>query len=314
MFRHTFERGSLRAPAIETPEASGLGDYLELPHEEDAPHADKPAEKSDVEKQIEGLRKDFERVSRELGEAKQDSKYWADRARKGGDPAAPGQPDDDEEEDTLPASPFAGEKAEKLLDDLSVEGLSALLKRGVPTKEELASEIAKIQKRITKDVEQRLEKHTRDTSMDAKFNDFPEIISDSKLVAEGLAPKTELYKRTAILFKQMVEDDPNLKNSTGATLAAARMAKKELALEAKEAKDKETTAPDRQAERRRRIAAQGGERSPAGGTEDEPGNDELTATQREVIGNLSKYLTVRDGKGKVTVSAEENYRRNMKAR
>ncbi len=308
MFKHHF-RGFLFTKALETPEGSAdPGAPFELPHETEAGKPPAKAEPTETEKRLTALEKELATAKASLAETQQSERYWANKAR--GTPAPEPEPEPVDDEVPEPGvSPFAGEKPEKFLDDLSAEGLGAMLKRGVITQEQFDGALAKLEDRITRKVESRLQLHAQHTAMDAKFNEFPELLADSKRVAAGEQPQTELYKRTKEHFRAMVADDPSLKNSVGATLAAARLAKKELEMEAKAAAPANGSG-DRQSQRRERIAAQGGERAPAGGSEEGAGNDELSATAREVIGNLSKHLTVRGKDGKVTMTAEENYLRH----
>lgn len=301
MFRHTF-RGFLFAPESAT--GGGGGDPapkvdMGIPHsfdDEKPPVVEKaPPAKTDVEKQLDSLRKDFESLEKRNKELSDSEKYWADRAR-GAAPVV--QQDDDDDEDTLPANPFEGEKPEALLDDLTQKGLEALYKRGVPTRAELAEAAKNIKNEVMAAVNQKLAVNQKHNAVDQELAKYPELKD----------PNTPLFLETQRYFRRMVERDPSIKDQPNTLLSAVEFAKEKLDMEAKAAAPAET----RQDTRRLRIAAQAGERPPVGGTEDDADDDELSPTAREVVGNLSKFLEVRDGKGKVAISAEDNYRRHLK--
>jgi hypothetical protein len=248
------------------------------------PAAAKPAEKSDVEKRLDAVERDNRAKDQRIEELSQSERYWAGKARGTATPEVPAEDLDDE-----PApveSPFEGEKPEQLLDDLSVNGLKALHKRGLITTDQLVKQVSQLEKRIYAEVDAKLAQQREWSQLEAKFSEFPELLADSELVSAGQQPKTEIYKRTQVHFRQMVQDDPKLKNSTGAMLAAARLAKKELELEGKAAG---TEGGNRQQSRRERIAAQAPDRDGGSGEGGEPGDDQLSPTARNVVNNLSRF-------------------------
>jgi hypothetical protein len=93
--------------------------------------------------------------------------------------------------------------------------------------------------------------------------EFPDIISDSNLVAAGKAPKTELFRRAGEHYREAIALDPQLKGSKSALLTATRLAAAELGIKKG---TRSTTAPapgPRQTQtegyrpsRRDRVAAQ----------------------------------------------------------
>jgi hypothetical protein len=276
------------------------------------PEAAKPALTAE-QKELADARKELADAKAQLKEAQVSERYWAQRAKNGNAPEP--EPDEDEPED--PERQAAGsrrqaaadtdEKPEQLLDDLSVSGLKALLKRGVITQAQFEEQLEGLEERINKRVDARLQQQDSWRAIDTELGtNYPDVWQDSKRVARGEKPQTEMYRRSAINLQQMVADDPKLKNSPAALLAAVRMAKKELDLE------KKAEAKPVSQNRRERIESQMGERGGSGAGEDELDDDQLSPTAREIVNNLSKHLTVKGADGKVSITAEENYRRHAK--
>ena len=293
MFKHTF-RDSLFLPADDLPAAGGdpapkidMGAAFE--HGDPGPttkEAAKPAEKSDVEKRLDALERENKAKDARINELVESERYWAQQAR--GKAPAPEEglpgPDDDDDLPVAVADPFEGEKPEKFLDDLSVDGLKALRKRGVITEEQLIDQVGRLEQRLLARVDERLATNTRHQAIDAELGKFPDLQADAKRVAAGQTPQTELYKRTQVHFRQMVADDAGMKNSPAALLAAARMAQKEIDLEAKAAGTQRT---DRQITRRERIEnlTPDRDRGGEGGSEE----DELSPNARSVVNSLSRF-------------------------
>lgn len=294
MFKHTF-RGFLYTPADELPGAGGdpappsgkidMGAAFEHGDPGPAKEAPKLAEKSDVEKRLDALERDNKAKDARINELTESERYWAQQAR--GKAPAPEEVPADPDEDEPPlaaADPFEGEKPDKFLDDLSVDGLKALLKRGVITQEQFVAEVGNVEKRLMAKVEEKLATNTRHQQIDQQLAKFPDLQADAARVAAGQTPQTELYKRTQVHFRQMVADDAGMKSSPAALLAAARMAQKEIDLEAKAQGAQRT---DRQVTRRERIENlmpdrdRGGE----GGSEE----DQLSPNARNVVNALSRF-------------------------
>lgn len=313
MFWHNF-RGCLMERAGEGPAAVGLTPVAADPgavFDDEVPAVD-PAPKagpSDAER-IAALQRDLASTKSNLDETRRSEQFWAERARGAAvaTPDVPQDPDDDTDPIQPGISPFAEEKSDRFLDDLSVEGSEALRKRGFVSKDEVAAIVADAVKGVRDEVKGTLAQQSHNNAIDAELAKFPELLADSRaLKANPAAKVSRMYELTQGHYRQMLADDPRLKNSPGAMLSAARMAKKELDLDAKH-----NPAPPGLT-RRDRVAAQMGERESGAGGEEEVGDEELSQTQREVIGSLSRYLTVKDAKtGKVTMTAEQNYRRHAK--
>jgi hypothetical protein len=255
----------------------------------------KAAEPSETEKRISALEKDLASTKANLEEAKRSEQFWADKARGANQPQP--EPEEEEAEPVPTRRAAAEEKPEALLNDLSIEGAQALWKRGVITEEQLFEHMKGVEARVLKAVDKKFEQNQRYSAVDSELAKYPDLIDDSKRVAAGQPAKTELYQRAAINLRQMIADDPALKNSPGALLTAVRMADKELKLEAKA---KERQAPDSN-ERRQRIELQQGERPGAGSSEEDGEQDQLSPTQRTIVNNLSRFG-----------ANEEGFRANLK--
>lgn len=284
----TFLMGLWRDRAAEAPNGSPKIDPG-APYEHGTEAPEKPvtkAEPSDTEKRLTALEKQLETTKADLAEARNSERYWADRARGARVEEDP-IPDDEPEPNPSRPAITVDDKPEKLLDDLSVSGLKALRDRGIITAEEFDAKLDKLETSLLKRVDQKLETAQRHNVIDTELAKFPDLIEDSKRVAQGLPAKTELYKRASNNLREMIADDAALKNSPGALLTAVRMAKKELDLEAKAA---DTQGRDTGEARRRRIESQMGERSGAGTSEEDGGEpDSLSPTARSIVNNLSRF-------------------------
>lgn len=246
--------------------------------------APKPAEKSDVEKRLDALERDNKAKDARIGELTQSEQYWANRARGAATPEVPA-----DEPDDPPApieSPFEGEKPEQLLDDLSVNGLKALHKRGLITTDQLVDELGRLEQRVEAKVDAKLAQASRHAAVDQELNKFPDLLADAKLVQAGQAPKTELYKLTQAYYREMLADDPGIKNSPAALLSAARRATKEIELEKRAAGG---DRGDRAASRRERIERLAPDRDSSSGEGDGGGDEHLSPTQRTIVNSLSRF-------------------------
>ncbi|HLG99840.1 MAG TPA: hypothetical protein VKX49_26255 [Bryobacteraceae bacterium] len=256
------------------------------------PKPEPKAEKSDIEKRLDALEAENKTLRARTEELSQSERYWAEQAR-GRNVAPLPDDDDDTDEGTQPsARPLVtDDKPEKLLDDLSAEGLKALAKRGVITADQLEAALEAQERKFN----QRLSEAQDGVAFDQKLGkEFPDLVD----------PKSDLFKRAQVHFRQMVEVDPAAKKSRSALWAAASMAKKEIEMES--AADKKNERQDRETRRRDRIDAQRGERDTGGGRDDD--TPTLTNTQREIISRLgiteeqfSRYAeqgTGRNGRGR----------------
>lgn len=225
-----------------------------------------PVEKSDLEKRLDSLEADLKKRDDRIAELTESERYWANRNREQPKPSDDGAED---EENRLPIRATVDEKPEKLLDDLSTQGLKALAERGVITEEKLAEILDAQEKRFNG----RLSEAQDGAAFDAKLGkEFPEITD----------PKSDLFKKAQVHFREMVGVDPRAKNSRSALWAAAKMAKNEIAAEA--ATNTNKNREDAESRRRDRIDRQRGERDTGGDRDD--GEKSLTPTQREIMGRL----------------------------
>jgi hypothetical protein len=281
--------------------------------EEEPPATPDPttAEKSDIEKRLDALERDNKAKDARIKEVEESERYWHSRAQ-GGPP--PNDPDPDPDPVPIEApDPFAGEKPDKFLDDLSVKGLQAAFDRGVLSRKQLDEGLAALEQRVLRTVEQRLELSARHNALDSQLAaEFPELAADGKaLKADPQAKTSPMWQRTQERFREIIADDPAMKGSASALLLAARTAKRELALEAKVAGEERN---GEQRSRRERIAAQAADRDGGanGGLE---GGDELSSQAREIVGHLSGFLEKRvtdpkTGRSRIVQSAEDVYRRH----
>ena len=265
---------------------------------------------TETDQRLSALERELATTKANLEETRRSEQFWAGRARGVSTPEVPDAPDEDEDPEQPGVSPFADETADRFLDDVSTQGTEALRKRGFVSRDEVAAIVSDAVKGVRDEVKGTLEQQSRHMAIDAELGKFPELLADSRaLKANPAAQVSRMYELTQGHYRQMLADDPKMKSSPAALLSAARMAKKELDLEAKHNPRQQQQQTQT---RRDRVAAQMGERDAGAGGDEGGGDEELSPTAREVVGNLSRYLTVKDAKGKVTVSAEENYRRHAK--
>lgn len=259
-------------------------------------HDDKPTPKETPKLEKAPIDKEVERLTAELRAAKDENKrvaeserYWSEKARARQPEPAQDVIEESEEEERV--NPYKGEKAEKLLDDLSVEGLDSLLKRGVITEKQFSDGMKKLAASLEQRIDEKLNTATRHNQMDAQLAQYPELMEDTKRVNRGEAPQTEMYKRTQANFKEMIEIDPSLRNSPAALVTAARNAKKDIEMEAKLA-DRERG--DKQRGRRERIEATNPDRD-AAGSEGGAEPDQLSPQARQVVNGLARFGATEEG-------------------
>lgn len=248
-------------------------------HGEPVKPAAKPNDKSDLEKRFDALEAETKGLRTRLTEAEGDARYWSQRARGEAAPREERETDDEPpaEDPTQEMTP------EQFLDVLSKEGIKGLKRFGFMTKADVDAEV----KRISKEADQKISRAQQASTIDQKIGrEFPDLIADNDRVQRGEKPQTEMYKRTGKILQELVADDPSLKNSTGALMAAARMAKQQLDAEKKAGESSREDRDDRQQQRRERIENQRGER-------DRPRDDErepvLPALAGQVISNLERF-------------------------
>lgn len=248
--------------------------------------AEKKAEPSGTDKEIADLRKRVEDQERRTNEALDDAKFWANRAQRG----EPRRAAEEEEEPArkAPRRAAAEEKPEKLLDEMTVDGLEALKKRGVITADELEARL----KKITTDTKSEIAATRKDAEFGIKISkEFPEIAEDSERIAKGERPKTELFKRAGEIYRAHVAEDPDLQGSQSLLLMASRQAKAELAAKAASGEaDEEEVLPDarteRQTRRRERIEAQTPPRSTRRTSRETDDTPEVSSEARDVMKHL----------------------------
>lgn len=247
-------------------------------HGDDPAPAEKKPEKSAEQIEIENLRAENAASKRRADEAEETARYWANRGRQQPEREVRREPEPERREAVVT------EKPEKLLDDLTSEGLEALKKRGVVTGPELAQ--------ILEEQEQRMEGRMQAVRQDAEFGariaqEFPEIAEDSKRIDRGEKPKSDLFMAASRIYQQLVADDPALKDTNGALLIAARQAKAEVAAKSKN-KDEPMRGENNSSQdtRRARIDRQRGDRVPAGSEGDEGHQDGFSKQQLEVMKHL----------------------------
>lgn len=254
------------------------GAPFEHGQESEAEEKPKPAAKSSETLRIEALEADLARERSARKEAEDDSKYWANRNRQ------PQQREEREDTPAKPAAPAAAtEKPEKLLDDLTAEGLDALKKRGVITGPELAT----ILEEHASKMEGRMQQVRQDAEFSARISaEFPEIAEDSQRLNRNEKPQTELFAAASRIYRQMVADDPALEGTNGALLIAARQAKAEILAKKKPAAKETDEVEEARPPRRARIERQASDRSPSGSEGDESHQDGFSKQQLEVMKHL----------------------------
>lgn len=269
-------------------------------------HGEKPeskpakTEKSDTDKRIEALERDLVAERKRSGELSASEQYWANKARG----AAPEKPEPKPEVKPEPRRREpAAEKPEKFLDDVSTEGLGALLKRGVITVDQLDDLLKEREDKLRLELRSEIAGATTDAAFQNSFqSEFPEIIADNRKVdawkkgGERPADRpevSELSSRTSEIFREMVAEDPELGKSQGTLINAARMAKRLIAAEGKGRDAVNNRDDERQRSRRDRIDDQRGPRG-AGGGDDEP-TTRMSGAARTIIGHLKDFGATEDG-------------------
>jgi hypothetical protein len=247
-------------------------------HHEPADQADKGAGKG------KGKDADTETISkseltalrRQLSEAQNSERFWADRARANGKPAEAEEekdPDDEEEPD---------EALDTLVDEFSTQGIKALQKRGVVTKRQTVQIAERIANKVARQIiGQERQRTTTDQTI---MGEFPELKDGN----------SELYKQTRIELKKLVDLDPGAAKSPIALYSAAATAKATLAAKAaapsrrgrgEERYDYEGSgSEDEEAARRLRTDSQGSSRGRGG--REATNDDSLPPQARQVLAGM----------------------------
>lgn len=267
-----FERGPLFAPAGDESAAAPLDPGAPFVHGNDAPVVTKPAEKA---KEESAESKRITALEKELKETRDSEKYWADRAKASGAPRREPEPEPESDDEPAASDPMEGITPEQFLDVLSREGPKGLKRFGFMTKADVDAKAEEIRR----ESDRKLETARASDNIDARIKrDYPELED----------PKSDLFQRAGQHFRDMVSDDPSLKNSPATLVAAAKLAKKELEAEKKVA-DEKKRIEDR-GSRRERIESQSTDRSPSGRSEaDDDPVRELSPTQSQIVKNLSQF-------------------------
>lgn len=258
-------------------------------YEHDLDEVTPPARVEDPrDARIKALENDLKTERQQKDELSRSERHWADIAQRNLDR------DDEEVPEAaaaVAAAPITTEKPEDLLDDVSRDGLAALKRRGVVTRDELDTLLAQSQQRA----ETRLQEVRTDAGFDAQIaKEFPEIAEASAQISRKERPNSPLFLRAAEIFRQALADDPRLKGSKSTLLLAARAAKAQLEAEdARKGKPAKVTDRDdddevetsRQRRRRDRVAVQSTERAPASGNENDD-RPTVSKQAREVLAHL----------------------------
>lgn len=242
----------------------------------------KTATKSAETIELENLREENKRLATERQNALDDARFWANRNKR--DPA---EVEDlpQRREAEPPARPAV--KPEKLLDDLTAEGIEGARKNGIITQEDLRAALTESEQRIAGTIQA--------TRADAEFsmrlaNDFPEIARESAKMDKDKSYRSAdpVFIEASRIYREMVDLDPSLQGTNGLLLIAAKQAKANLAGKGKSepVNTRQDDDDDRQVSRRRRIRAQGNERPISGAEGDEGHRNGFSSTQTEVMKRL----------------------------
>lgn len=241
------------------PETPDSPDTHESPDSPEGGGAKKPKEDPEVR----AMRKrmaDLEKENATLSE-----RYF-ELARGRGKPEP--EPDEDEDE-PLPDLNADDEDLKpevedndpgKLTDELTEKGLSALYKRGIPSKKDVAAMIQKYGAKMARQVAQDIvAREKAKMQVGAELAKYPELNDE----------KSELFIRTRQIVQEQIKQDPVLAKSGRALVLAVQMAKRDMELEALKKGRGRREDDYEPPTRRQRIDAQYGERSRRGGEYDE---------------------------------------------
>jgi hypothetical protein len=205
---------------------------------------------------------------KERDEARSSEKFWADRARNTRNEVAeiPEENDDDDDEDD---EEVADDSPDKLTDDLTTNGIIALQKRGLMTKKAAKAMIAKALDKAMKEVDTRV--NTRVTAIQKQMVDdatltreFPQLLDET----------SEMSAATAREYRELIKEDPDLKNRRSTLRTAAKLAKASIRPKVDEAA------------RQRRIASQAGDPGGMGGGDDDD-DEALSPFQKDFLRKMN---------------------------
>lgn len=219
----------------------------------------KPPKSAKPPDEVKLSKKEHEALLKRIDEAEQASRYWHEQTKAKPEAEAEGKPESEPDDDEV-----KDDTTDKFIDDLSKSGIAALVRRGVLTKKAAREIIEKEARKIAREVAQEeVGAASKRLTTDAKLvQQFPDLQDK----------ESEHFQRTGAIYREMVADDPALKNSPGALFLAARTAKAELAAEGKG-----RSAGDRDAT----IRAQAGDRG--GGRDTDVGGELIGPQARELI-------------------------------
>jgi len=215
---------------------------------------------------------------RERDEARNSERYWAERARSGGNntpaPAAENDdaPDSREflDDDDTPAG-LEDDTAAKLVDDFASQGVSALTKRGFITAADAKRIAVDTAVKVSRElIGRERQKMTSDAQI---VTDFPELKDQT----------SELFKETAAIYQKALAMDPNAAKTPAALYLAAQAAKASLkGRQAPPASRREEE--EHEDDRRRRADAQDGRSRGRSTAEDT--SDMLGPEAKELISKM----------------------------
>lgn len=230
--------------------------------------------------ETQALRDEIARLTKTNGELSTSERYWAGIAQGGH------RADEPEDEEPKPKRGKAEASADEDLDDpatfveaLSTKGpkaIAAYLKReGYITKAEAEDLATKSSRAAVAVARQSL---TQDAEL---VGAYPELRDE----------KSELFKLTGEIYRDMVKGDPKMKDSPAALKSAARSAKAELALAAKDkAPAKNEDDDDAETRRQDRIAAQSGSRGRrSSATFEEDDEDTMGPETKTLLKAFARY-------------------------
>lgn len=222
------------------------------------------------QKELREAREENTRLKSQNEELSASEREWSRIARQRTAAPAAAEPAPAKEE----ATDEEIETGEKLLDDISKDGLKALRKRGFVRIDQVKHLI-----------DESIERAQGDGRGESQFqsvmaNEFPEMQSDLARLDKGLKPESPLFVLAAEIYQDAIALDPQLKGSKSTLIMATRQAAAQLELSGKR---KAEDVADKQAQRRNRIDAQRPDRSTKSEAAEETG---LTAKQKQMAADM----------------------------
>lgn len=180
------------------------------PDPEERPAPGRPEDKQKEDPGLAALQARLDKLEKQNRELAESERYWAERAKSG--KSADPEPDEDE----IPQPEDIDISPDKFLEELEAKGPKAILEVVKKAGFVPASEAKAMAERIA---DKRLQaERTRIQQEGQIYREFPDLADE----------QSDLYKETARVFKEMVEEDPALANSTAAFKSAARLAERGL--------------------------------------------------------------------------------------